>query len=162
MLTVIGLVSTTFGVSMAGALVPLISVELFVVGLALSGPDLQWWVLALVVAVGQAAGKLLYYYAAQGIRCLPRFLHRKGESSSPGRASRWLERFGRSCAQRPFWAGAALLISAAVSLPPFAASSVVAGWARISVPLFLGAALLGRYVRYAALLLAPTLVSGWL
>ncbi len=67
MLTVIGLLSTTFGVSMAGALMPLISVELFVVGLALSGPDLPWWVLALVIAVGQAAGKLLYYYAAQGI-----------------------------------------------------------------------------------------------
>ncbi len=159
---VISLVSTAFGVSMAGALMPVISVELFVVGLSLSGPQLPWWCLALVIALGQAAGKLLYYYAAQGIRCLPRFLRPKAEVERSGRASRWLDQFQRVCAQRPVWAGAVLLLSAAVSLPPFAASAVVAGWARVSLTLFLGTALLGRFLRYGALLLAPAAVSGWL
>ncbi len=162
MLTVIGLISTAFGVSMAGALMPVISVEVFVVGLALSGPELPWWFLALVIAVGQSAGKLLYYYAAQGIRCLPRFLHPKAGAEPRGRAGRRLEQFRQLCAQRPLWAGPMLLVSSAVSLPPFAASAVFAGWARISLPLFLGTALLGRYLRYGALLLVPGAVGGWL
>ncbi|MFD0490634.1 hypothetical protein ACFQ0O_30360 [Saccharopolyspora spinosporotrichia] len=72
MLAVIGLLSTTFGVAVASALMPLISVELFVIGLVLKGPEVPWWALALVIAVGQIAGKMLYFYAARGSSgCLP-------------------------------------------------------------------------------------------
>ncbi len=60
----------TLGVALGSALIPLISVEIFLVGLALEQPHIPWLFLGAVVAVGQVSGKLLYYYAARGeARC---------------------------------------------------------------------------------------------
>lgn len=179
MLTLIGLCSAAFGVSVAGALLPLISVELFVVGMALSGPELPWWLLALVIATGQLGGKLLYYYAARGTFRVPqpllrlsRALRERGILRPPdfratrvrtsGRWRRLLRRFRVLCRRRPFWAGLFLLISAVLSLPPFAATSAVAGWARVSLSTFVVTAFLGRYVRFASLAVAPTLAVAWM
>lgn len=179
LLTLIGLCSAAFGVSVAGALLPLISVELFVVGMALSGPELPWWLLALVIATGQLGGKLLYYYAARGTFRVPQHLVRLGRAlrergilrppdfratrvRTSGRWRRLLRRFRVLCRRRPFWAGLFLLISAVLSLPPFAATSAVAGWARVSLSTFVVTAFLGRYVRFASLAVAPTLAVAWM
>ena len=178
MLTVIGLSSAAFGVSVAGALLPLISVELFVVGMAMSGPELPWWLLALVIATGQLGGKLLYYYAARGTFRVPQRLARCGRAlrersllrppdfqpSRGGTSGRWrqlLRRFRVLCRRHPLWAGLFLLISAVLSLPPFAATSAVAGWARVSLSTFVLTAFIGRYVRFASLAIAPTLAVAW-
>lgn len=165
MLTVIALSSTAFGVSIAGALMPLISVELFVIGCALSGPELPWWLLALVIAAGQLGGKLLYFYAARGVLRLPRWLLR----DSSGTDGRWrrswkrqLRRFKVLCRRHPTWAAVFLLGSALLSLPPFAATAAAAGWARVSLTTFLVTAFVGRYVRFASLAAAPTLALSWL
>lgn len=163
MLTIIGLLSTTFGVSVASALLPLISVELFAVGLVLKEPDIPWWVLALVIATGQIAGKLLHYYAARGVIRLPKFLRReKKERDSKGRWRTWLESFRENCRNRPVWAGAILLISALASLPPFAAVAIVAGWAQVPVSTFLITGFVGRFARFGALAAAPAAMAAWL
>lgn len=169
MLTLIGLLSTSFGMAVASALVPLISVEIFVVGLALKGPQVPWWLLALVVAVGQISAKLLYFYAAQGVLRLPGFLQRRtgthdasGAPAGKGRWRRWLEGFRSNCHHRPFWTGAVLTLSAAASLPPFLATAVIAGWARIPLVTFLLTGFVGRFVRFAALASAPGAVMTWL
>jgi membrane protein YqaA with SNARE-associated domain len=162
LLTVIGLMSTAFGVSVASALFPLISVELFVVGLVIKGPELPWWLLAMVIAVGQVGGKLLHYYAARGIIQLPGFLRRREERERKGRWGAWLDRFRATCHQRPVWTGSVLLLSATASLPPFLATAVVAGWARVSLPTFLLTGFVGRFIRFAALALMPGVVAAWL
>ncbi len=162
MLTVIGLISTTFGVSVASALLPVISVEIFVIGLALKGPELPWWLVAVVVAVGQIGGKLLYYYSARGIIQLPRFLHRQKAATSKGRWRLWLDNFRTKCHDRPMWASGMLLFSAISSLPPFLATCVVAGWARIPLTTFLITGLVGRFVRFGSLAAAPGVVAAWL
>lgn len=197
MLTVIGLSSTAFGISVAGALLPLISVELFVLGMALSGPELPWWLLALVIAAGQLGGKLLYYYAARGAIRVPRRLRGFGRAlrergflrtpdlhvASTQQAStrqlggqqfggqqfgghrRWrqlLRHFRVLCRRHPGWAGVFLLVSAVLSLPPFAATSAVAGWARVSLSTFVVTAFVGRYVRFAGLAAAPALAAAWM
>lgn len=173
MLTLIGLLSASFGMAVASALIPLISIEVFVVGLVLKDPEMHWWLLALVVALGQIGGKLLYYCAARGYVRLPHFLQRH---SAPGSAAgaapnpalhraRWrnvLERFRTNCQDRPVWAGGLLLVSAAASLPPFLATCVIAGWARIPIATFLLTGFAGRFVRYAALAIAPGVVISWL
>ncbi|MCI2420345.1 VTT domain-containing protein [Saccharopolyspora sp. K220] len=160
MLTVIGLLSTTFGVSVASALLPLISIELFAIGLVLKGPDIPWWLLAVVIATGQIGGKLLHYYAARGVIRLPRMLRRKSEGKGRWRA--WLEKFRENCHRRPVWTGAVLLISALASLPPFAAVAVIAGWAKVPVTTFLITGFVGRFIRFGALAIAPGVVIGWL
>lgn len=176
MLTLIGLLSASFGMAVASALVPLISVEVFVVGLVLKDPEMHWWLLALVVAVGQIGAKLLYYGAARGAVRLPRFLQRRAAPGSdatnvaavPSPATQWarwrnvLERFRANCRDRPVWAGGLLLVSAAASLPPFVATCVIAGWARIPIATFLLTGFAGRFVRFSALAIAPGAVAGWL
>jgi len=175
LLTVIGLSSAAFGVAVAGALLPLISVELFVLGMAASGPELPWWLLALVIALGQLSGKLLYYYGARGAVRMPkpladlgRALRDRGFLRPPrgsrsagaltgGRWRRLLRRFRVLCRRHPWWAGLFLLFSAVLSLPPFAATSVVAGWARVSLSTFVLTAFVGRYLRFAGLAVAPAL-----
>lgn len=163
MLTIIGLLSATFGVSVASALLPLISVELFAIGLVLKEPGIPWWVLALVIATGQIGGKLLHYYAARGSIRLPKFMRReKKEKASKGRWKTWLESFRESCRTRPVWAGGVLLISALASLPPFAAVAIIAGWAKVPVSTFLITGFVGRFVRFGALAAAPAAMAGWL
>lgn len=159
MLTLIGLISTAFGVSVAGALLPLISVELFVVGMALHSSVIPWWLLAFVIAAGQLGGKLLHYYAAQGRIRLPRFLRRKEKRDGPKRWQAWLERFRNNCQHRPVWAGGVLFASATFSIPPFFAIALVAGWARIPLVNFLVTVFVGRFVRFGVLALAPVLLA---
>jgi membrane protein YqaA with SNARE-associated domain len=161
-LTVIGLLSTTFGVSVASALIPLISIELFAIGLVLKGPEIPWWLLAVVIATGQIGGKLLHYYAARGSIRLPKMFRRKSESERKGRWREWLEKFRSNCHRRPVWTGVVLLISAAASLPPFAAVAVIAGWAKVPLATFLITGFVGRFVRFGALAIAPGVVIGWL
>lgn len=163
MLTSIGLISTAFGMSVVSALFPIISVEIFVVGLVVKGPEVPWWLLALVVTLGQIGGKLLYYYAARGAIRLPGFLHRKSDPAHhAGRWQQWLDRFRTSCRNRPMWTGVVLLLSAAASLPPFLATCVVAGWARVPLATFLVTGLVGRFTRFAALAVAPGVMIAWL
>ena len=162
MLTVIGLLSTTFGVSVASALMPLISVELFAVGLVLKAPHIPWWVLAIVIATGQIGGKLLHYYAARGVIRLPKFMQRKNKTERKGRAREWLEAFRANCRSRPVWTGTIMLISALASLPPFAAVAIIAGWAKVPVATFLLTGFIGRFARFGALAIAPGVVAGWL
>jgi membrane protein YqaA with SNARE-associated domain len=159
---IMGLLSATFGVSVASALFPLISVEIFAVGLVLNGPALPWWLLAVVIAVGQMGGKLLHYYAARGAVQLPGFLRRKERLARKGRWSAWFDRFRANCHQRPVWTGTVLLISAMASLPPFLATAVVAGWARVPLRTFLVTGFVGRFLRFGVLTLAPGVVAAWL
>ncbi|MBP2477185.1 membrane protein YqaA with SNARE-associated domain [Crossiella equi] len=167
----------SLGMGIASALIPVIVLEAYVLGVVLAQPELPWWAMGLVVAVGQVVGKLLYFYAGRGDITLPRFLRRKPKpvpdpglpSPPPGRWRRWLtgwgpkvDRFREVCAQRPGWSYAVMLLSASASVPPYAAIAVIAGVARVSLLNFVSACLIGRFARFAALAAAPALVGGWL
>ena len=71
MLALVGLI---FGVAFGSAVVPLISIEMFVLGMCARWPDMSFWIVGLAVAVGQVLGKLVYFYAARGDIHLPKFL----------------------------------------------------------------------------------------
>lgn len=162
MLPAIGLTSAAFGVSVLSALFPLVSVEIFVVGLVLKGPHLPWWMLAVVVTVGQIGGKLLHYYAARDVVRLPSFLRCRNKAEKRARWHAWMERFRQRCHRRPLWTGGILFVSAASSLPPFLALTVVAGWARVPLCTFVLTGLAGRFIRFTALILAPGVVAAWI
>ncbi|MBA8823379.1 membrane protein YqaA with SNARE-associated domain [Saccharopolyspora lacisalsi] len=161
MLPAIGLTSAAFGVSVLSAVFPLVSVEIFVVGLVMKGPHLPWWLLAVVITVGQIGGKLLHYYAARDVIRLPAFLRGRNGTNRSGRWRGWLERFRSSCHRRPVWTGGVLLVSAAASVPPFLALTVAAGWARIPLYTFLITGFVGRFTRFTALILAPGVLAAW-
>ncbi|MBA3798147.1 MAG: hypothetical protein M3446_01475 [Actinomycetota bacterium] len=160
---------TLLGVAFLSALVPVVNLEIYLGGaMLLDGPQSWWEVagLAAIAAIGQLAGKTLFYLAGRGVLSLPRLLpasvHAGANSSLPQRESRtaralarWKKRIENHRWLSPVFVGT----SASVGLPPFALVSAAAGALRISLLVFLIAGLAGRWVRFIAVL-ALVQVSG--
>lgn len=161
----------TLGVAFGSALLPLISIEVFLVGLAMQKPNLPWLLLGAAVAVGQVAGKLLYYYAAKGDLHLPAFLHRrKAKLDTPRRlrwhrrtkrVRMWVEALREKCHRHPHWMVGTYGVSSVLGLPPFMATSVLAGMVRMNLTAFLSAGLIGRFIRFSALAASPAIFASW-
>lgn len=152
-------IALTAGVCLVSALLPVVNAEIFLVGLVTQQPQLPWWLVGLAAAVGQLAGKLVFYYAGRGSLRLPARLRRA--SARRGRWSAWLARFQQTCRNRPGWTAGVLVIAAAIGLPPFAATSFVAGVGRVPLGVFLATGLVGRFARFGAIAAAPTLLNTW-
>ncbi len=163
----------TLGVSFGSALLPLVSIEIFLVGLAMQEPHIPWLALGAVVAVGQVGGKLLYYYAAKGQLRLPRWLPRRREAGPPSarrirwqlrtkRLRGWVESLREKCHRHPRWMVGTYGISSVLGMPPFMATSVLAGMVRMSLSAFVGAGLVGRFIRFSAVAASPALFAGWI
>jgi membrane protein YqaA with SNARE-associated domain len=160
----------SMGIAFGSALLPVVSVEIFLIGLVTQEPDIPWLALGAVIAVGQVAGKLIYYFAAKGDLHLPAFLHRKPGPPSP-RRDRWalrtkrirarVERLTERCHRHPHWMFGTYSVSSVVGVPPFMATTVLAGLARMNLTAFLSAGLLGRFVRFSVLAASPALCAGW-
>lgn len=172
----IGWLCVAFGTALGTAVAPVISIEVFVVGLASALPDMHWLLLGAVVAAGQVGGKLFYYLGARGSIRLPaplyKRLHRERvREPSPRRERwqlrtkrfrRWLETVRERCHRHPFWMNSTYAVSSLVGLPPFMATTVLAGIVRMRIGVFLTTGLVGRCIRFSLLAAAPTLVTTWL
>lgn len=154
-------IALTLGVCLLSALVPVVNAEFYLVGLVTQQPQLAWWLVGLTAAVGQMAGKLVFYYAGRGSLRLPARLQRKSDPARRGRWSDRLDRFQETCRVRPVWTAGVLVTAAGVGLPPFAATSFVAGAAHIPVGTFVVTGLVGRFVRFSAIAVSPGLLSTW-
>jgi membrane protein YqaA with SNARE-associated domain len=173
-LTVLTCLGLTLGVALGSAIVPLISIEIFVVGLVAEQPQIPWWSLGAVVAIGQVAGKLLYFLAARGSLHLPSFLHRRARRGADGaeapprfvrwtaarqRWRTWMRTVRVRCHRHPRWMVGTHAVSSVVGLPPFMATSVLAGLAGMSLAVFVTSSLLGRFLRYSVLAASPALLA---
>jgi membrane protein YqaA with SNARE-associated domain len=171
----------TLGVAFLAALFPLLSVEIYTVGLVLKHPEIPWWLIGLVIAVGQFGGKLVYYYAGRGHVRLPQFLHRKATAATsaadlakpPPQGWRrywhrvWMWVRGAwfwlrdKCHAHPYWMLGALACSSLVGLPPFAATAVLAGLAGLSLRSFALGVIPGRFLRFSLIAASPMMVKHW-
>ncbi len=154
-------IGLTLAYCVLSALVPVFNTELYLVGLAAGQPQLHWGLLGLTAAVGQMIGKVVFYYAGRGALMLPARLHREPGRQRAGRWARQLQRFQEFSDQRRMWTVGMLLASALTGLPPFAATSVLAGLARVRLVTFLMTGLIGRFIRFAAIAAFPSLLSIW-
>jgi membrane protein YqaA with SNARE-associated domain len=162
-------------VAFGASVLPVVSIELFVVGLVTSEPSLPWIGIGAAVALGQVLGKLLYYLAARGTIELPPLLHAKlrheDRPLSPLR-QRWRERTKRlrafletvreRCRRHPHWMTTTYGVSSLIGLPPYMATAVLAGIARMRPSLFVVLGFLGRFVRFSALAAAPAVFASLL
>ncbi|TCP50150.1 membrane protein YqaA with SNARE-associated domain [Tamaricihabitans halophyticus] len=156
-----------FGVAIGSALLPLVSVELFVIGLASQRPDIPWLAIGLVVAGGQLAGKVPYYYAGRGTIRLPAWL-RRGPRPLSARRIRWQLRFKRvrarleaireRCHRQPAWMVTTMGFSSVSGLPPFMATTILAGYVGMRLSTFLTTGYVGRAIRFCALAACPGLL----
>jgi membrane protein YqaA with SNARE-associated domain len=136
------------GVAVASALVPLINIEVYLIGLAAVSAGGHVWFLAAVGGFGQMLGKLVWYYlGANALRW--GWVRRKVEKP---KAAAKLELWRTRTNDRPVL-GALLLFGSAVSgFPPFAIVAVLAGQLRMNVWVFLSVGFVGRTLRFAGFL----------
>lgn len=166
----VGLLLGVAGAGAASGLVPVINAEALLTAATAGSPGL-WPAIAVSLTVGQCAAKVLIYLTA---REGPQRLRAGGRAGwlvartrsrararartrrhGAGRAATTLarlrpERLARLLA-RPVPGTSVVLLSASVGLPPLAAVSVLAGTARLRLPLFVGACLTGRLARFAVI-----------
>ena len=136
------------GVAFASALVPLINIEVYLVGLAAVASPENVWLLSAVAGVGQMAGKLIWYYlGANALRW--GWIRRKAEAP---KAQAKLELWRRRTHDRPVISALLLFASAWSGFPPFAVVAVLAGQLRMNVTLFLVVGTVGRTLRFAMFL----------
>ena len=143
-------------IGVASALVPLINIEAYLsVRAAVASVD-TIWVMSLVAAVGQMIGKVVWYYlGASSLQW--GWVRRRAEK--PKNAAR-LEIWRARTHERPVLTGALVFVSAFTGFPPFAVLSVLAGQLRMNLPLFLALGLVGRWLRFAAVLGGAEWLSG--
>ncbi|ONI88431.1 hypothetical protein ALI22I_18900 [Saccharothrix sp. ALI-22-I] len=162
----LGWLCLTFGVAFGSSLVPLISIEIFVVGLVTQQPGISCWWIGLAVALGQVLGKMFYFLAARGSLHMPAFLKRKekpDKALSPWR-QKWktrMEWVRVRCHRHPHWMFGTHAVSSVVGLPPFAFTTVLAGLAGMSSWLFVSTGMVGRFARFTVLAASPAAMAGW-
>ncbi len=140
----------------ASALIPLVNIEAYLAVLAAVSGLGSVWALALMSALGQMCGKLLWYrIGASSLGWA--WVRRKVEKP---RAQARLELWRARTHQRPVATGALVFVSALTGLPPFAVLSVLAGQLRMSLSLFLTLGFAGRWLRFAALLAGTSWLDG--
>ncbi|MFD9893594.1 hypothetical protein ACFWY9_29975 [Amycolatopsis sp. NPDC059027] len=169
-----GWLALTLGIAFGSAVIPFFSIEVFVIGLVASRPGIPWLAIGVAAAVGQVAGKLLYFLAARGSIRLPRFLHERLHRER--RNTRWreylrartkwlkakLDALRERCVRNPLWMNGTYGISALVGLPPLMATTLLAGLVRMRLSAFLVTGLAGRLVRFSVLAASPALFTQWL
>lgn len=137
------LLLTVVAVSFVSALFPLVNAEAFLAWVA-TQDSVSLALAAAAAAVGQVAGKLIWYYA--GLRTVEsEWMRRKlAKSKREQTLATWQARTH----DRP-WAAALLVFTAAfVGLPPYLAVAAIAGLLGVGVRLFVVTGVVGRFLRF--------------
>jgi membrane protein YqaA with SNARE-associated domain len=142
LLATLGIYGGTFVVAILAGLIPLVNVEIFLVGLvrlAIDDPA-QLPAIAVLAAAGQMVAKVGLYHAGRGMLELPRGRYRKKILAARARLDRWRT--------RPYWVYS---LSSVAGIPPFYLTVLAAGAMRIRMKAFLLIGFAGRLVRFAVL-----------
>jgi len=151
------LVAGVFVLAFVSAFVPLVSIELALVGAAATGTSGRLLVAqVLVAAAGQMVGKSCFFLG--GRTAFLRSTKRRKPRRS--RTAQWFERLVARAARQRGAAAVAVFVSAVTGLPPFALVSALAGAWRLRLPSFFVLGVVGRSARFAGVLLLPH-VAGW-
>ncbi len=92
---------------------------------------------------------------------LPARLRREPDRQRTGRWAPQLQQIQDFSQQHRVWTVGMLLVSALTGLPPFAATSVLAGLVRVRLLTFLATGLIGRFVRFATIAAFGSVFSAW-
>jgi membrane protein YqaA with SNARE-associated domain len=137
------LLLTVLAVSFVSALFPLVNAEAFLAWVA-TRDSVSLGLAAAVAAVGQVAGKLIWYYA--GLRTVEsEWMRRKlAKSKREQTLATWQARTH----DRPWAAGLLVFTAAFVGLPPYLAVAAIAGLLGVGVRLFVVTGVVGRFLRF--------------
>jgi len=145
-----------FGLAVASALIPLINIEAIIV-LAASQGQVPTWLLVVGASVGQMVGKLLWYYGGREVDRFGFVARRMERPRAQASMAKWRLR----TEGRPWFCAGLLFVSAVTGFPPYAVLAVLAGALRVPIPVFLVTGLLGRAVRFWAVIGGTTTILSW-
>jgi membrane protein YqaA with SNARE-associated domain len=131
----------TFFFCVASALLPILNVEIYLIGIADQVPHAPY---AIIAAAGQTIGKVIWFYAGIHAMKVP-WLRRKMETEAwQASYTKWHDRI----VGRPWMAGLICFASALTGFPPLAVIAVLAGTFRMNFFVFLGTIFVGRAIRF--------------
>lgn len=139
------------GASIGSALLPLINIEA-ILAVAVSQSPSATRELIVAATAGQLIGKIVWYWGGMNLDRAP-FIHRQlVKPKTKATLERWHER----AEGRPWFTAGLLFLSAFLGFPPYAITAVLAGVLRVPFVVFLVTGLLGRCLRFWALVAGTT------
>jgi len=142
---------SVLGASIGSALLPLINIEA-ILAVAVSQAPSSTWALIVAASVGQMIGKIIWYWGGMHLDRAP-FVNKHLERP---RAKASLEKWHARAEGRPWFTAGLLFVSASTGFPPYAVTSVLAGVLRVHFTVFLLTGLLGRGLRFWAVVTGTT------
>lgn len=146
-----GIYTASLVVGFVSGLVPFVNSELYLVLVSTMATKPALAPVAFLSAVGQMIAKTLLFYAGRGALKIPMGRHQAKIEKVQKKFLEWENR-----------AGLMMLVSAAVGFPPFYAVSVVAGSMRMNVIKFFAVGLIGRTLRFGAIIYFPQLIMRYI
>lgn len=151
------LLLATLGVGFVSALVPLVNMEAYLLGVGLDVHHFSWASVFVgsVAAVGQTAGKAIWYELGHRSLAWPWMQRRMAKP-------KWHDRYEKVKARVAdrAWVGAGLVLTSAVTgFPPLAIMAVLAGQLELDRRMFYVTTLIGRAVRFIGFLGGATLLA---
>ncbi len=137
------LLLTTFGVSVASALLPLINIELYLAGISAVGSG-EAVGLGIVAGAGQSIGKIFWYELAKRSIDSKRIQKRLSAPKTRRAYDRWVG----AMQGRPWYGGAVLFAAALAGIPPLLVMAAVAGALKMPYWVFLPTIFVGRALRF--------------
>ncbi|KRE92933.1 hypothetical protein ASG76_15915 [Nocardioides sp. Soil774] len=142
---------SVLGASIGSALLPLINIEA-ILAVAVSRAPEAMGALVVAATVGQMLGKILWYWGGMNLDRAP-WVHRQLQKPKvEASLSRWHER----AEGRPWFTAGLLFVSAAIGVPPYAVTAVLAGMLRVPFWVFFLTGLVGRGLRFWAVVSGTT------
>jgi membrane protein YqaA with SNARE-associated domain len=142
---------SVMGASIGSALLPLINIEA-ILAVAISQSPSSTWGLIVAATVGQMLGKILWYWGGMHVERAPWVSRHLDKPRAKASLDKWHAR----AEGRPWFTAALLFMSAALGVPPYAVTAVLAGILRVPFWIFLVTGLLGRGLRFWAVVSGTT------
>lgn len=155
----IGWLLATMGTAALGSVLPVVNIELYLIGTLSTVDGLVWWALALAAAVGQLGGKSLFYLAGRGSITLGSRLGRMTEAPRGSRWAAWLDKYHHKSKERPWWGLSVLFAGAITGLPPFTVMCFLSGAAGVPILGWLAVSFAGRSIHFLLVAGAPELIG---
>lgn len=149
-MTLIAVLATTFAVCVAGAIIPVINTEIYLLSAAALSPPSYFAPLVIAATMGQMVGKVAMFYGGRGVVRIKHDRVRNG-----------VEKLRGMLEHRPWTARAVLFSSATVGLPPLYVMSVACGTIGMGVVTFFTIGTAGRLIHFAAVALLPQYAKSW-
>ena len=130
----------TLGYAILSSVVPIFNIEVYLAALATQVSPEQALPLALMAGIGQALGKLVWYYSVLKSMQIPMMQRWLATEKRQVQLKLWEKRI----AGRPVFAGGVTFASGLIGIPPLLVMGVAAGVVRMNIWIFMIAIVLGR------------------